>query len=71
MTLKDLVERGVIEVVHREDEDDGLAASWRLGIETVPTLLRGSERVVGWDREQWERFTSVPGLGPELPPFRP
>jgi len=36
--LQDLVARGVVSTVHREDDDDGLEASWRLGIETVPTL---------------------------------
>ncbi len=45
--LADLVERGVVATVHREDDDAGLEASWRLGIETVPTLVRGDERIVG------------------------
>jgi hypothetical protein len=56
--------------------DTDLDLSWRLGIETVPTLMRrqaGQEvaRVVGWQRGQWEELTGVTGLGPELPDQRP
>ena len=69
--LQDLVARGVISTVHREDDDDGLEASWHLGIETVPTLIRGDERIVGWSRSQWEDFTGVSGLGDGLPDYRP
>src|SRR5437660_1007629 len=69
--LDELVDKGVVSVVHREDDDGGLEASWRLGVETVPTLVRGDDRLVGWDREQWEKFTGVAGLGPGLPPYRP
>ena len=59
-----------------DGDDTGLELSFRLGIETVPTLLRvrnGAEsaRVVGWSREQWEQLTGVPGLGPSLPEHRP
>ncbi|MGY2084042.1 thioredoxin family protein [Blastococcus sp. SYSU DS0539] len=57
-------------------DDTELELSYRLGIETVPTLLRvqdGAEtaRVVGWSREQWEQLTGVTGLGAELPEHRP
>ncbi|MBV9410348.1 MAG: thioredoxin [Acidimicrobiia bacterium] len=69
--LQDLVARGVVSVVHREDDDAGLEASWQLGIETVPTLIRGDERIVGWSRSQWEEFTGVSGLGDGLPDYRP
>jgi len=69
--LSDLIARGVVTTVHREDDDAGLEASWRLGVETVPTLVRGDERIVGWDRSQWETFTGVSGLGEDLPAFRP
>jgi hypothetical protein len=69
--LTDLVERGVISTIHREDDDAGLEASWHLGIETVPTLVRGDERIVGWSRPQWEKFTGVSGLGEGLPEHRP
>jgi hypothetical protein len=69
--LTDLVERGVILTIHREDDDAGLEASWHLGIETVPTLVRGDERIVGWSRPQWEKFTGVSSLGEGLPEHRP
>ncbi|MCU1450952.1 MAG: uncharacterized protein JWP02_3122 [Acidimicrobiales bacterium] len=69
--LADLLERGVVSEVVREDDDAGLEASWRLGIETVPTLVRGPDRIVGWSRSQWEEFTGVPGLGTDLPEHRP
>ena len=59
-----------------EDDPEGLDASYRLGIETVPTLLRfagGAEldRVVGWDRAEWRRVTTVDDLGADLPEYRP
>jgi hypothetical protein len=69
--LDELVARGLVTTVHHEDDDGGLEASWRLGIETVPTLVRGDDRVVGWSRTQWEAFTGVADLGPELPEHRP
>jgi hypothetical protein len=57
-------------------DDSELEISWRLGVETVPTLLRVSggseaERVVGWLRADWERLSGVTGLGPDLPDHRP
>ena len=57
--------------------DDGeLEHSFRLGIETVPTLVRfedGEEtgRAIGWNREEWRALTATPDLGAELPEFRP
>ena len=59
-----------------DGDDTELGLSYRLGIETVPTLMRvdaGEEtaRVVGWSREQWERLTGVDGLGAGLPEHRP
>ena len=69
--LDELVARGVVSAVHHEDDDDGLEASWHLGVETVPTLVRGEDRIVGWSRAQWETFTGVVGLGPDLPEHRP
>jgi hypothetical protein len=62
---------GVVVVDDRE-----LAASWHRRIEAVPTLLRVEggeerERVLGWQRGEWERLTGVAGLGPELPEWRP
>lgn len=57
-------------------DDSDMDISWRLGIETVPTLLlmKGGEevaRTVGWDRRQWEQLTGRAGLGPGLPEQRP
>jgi hypothetical protein len=57
-------------------DDTSLTVSWHHDIETVPTLLRveageETDRIVGWDRDQWEAFTGVGGLGPDLPAFRP
>lgn len=57
-------------------DDTGLERSWRLAIETVPTLVRfeqGREtaRTEGWDRAEWERVAGVSALAPELPAFRP
>ena len=67
---------GIDVAVVREDDDEGLELSYRLGVETVPTLLMAKdgvevERIVGWDRSQWQAFTGVPGLGADLPQYRP
>jgi hypothetical protein len=58
----------------RDDRD--LEVSFALDIDTVPTLLRVAggnvvERIEGWERTQWEKFTGVDGLGPGLPDWRP
>lgn len=57
-------------------DDRDLALSWRLGITTVPTLLRwtdGAEagRTEGWLRSAWEELAGASGLGPQLPDHRP
>ncbi len=57
-------------------DDSELERSWRLGIDTVPTLLRVRdgvevERLQGWLRADWERLSGVPGLGEGLPDHRP
>ncbi len=57
-------------------DDTDLEVSYRLGIETVPTLLRienGKEtaRVVGWDRAAWRELAGLEGLGRGLPETRP
>ncbi len=57
-------------------DDRELEMSWRLQLDTVPTLLRVEqgvevERVVGWLRTSWESLTGVTGLGPDLPDHRP
>ena len=59
-----------------DHDDTELELSYRLGIETVPTLLKvedGEEtaRVVGWSRQQWEGLTGTTGLGADLPEHRP
>ncbi len=57
-------------------DDTDLTVSWHHEIETVPTLIRVEdgvevERIVGWSRDQWQRFTAVDGLGSDLPEQRP
>ncbi|MDA1101723.1 MAG: thioredoxin family protein [Proteobacteria bacterium] len=57
-------------------DDRELEASFRLEIETVPTLLRmagGREvgRLVGWERGEWREFTGIADLGGGLPGYRP
>ena len=57
-------------------DDRSLEQSWRLGIETVPTLIRleagvETRRTVGWDRTEWTRVTGLGSLGAELPDFQP
>jgi thiol-disulfide isomerase/thioredoxin len=57
-------------------DDRELEVSWRLQVQTVPTLLRVEdgaevERTEGWLRERWESLTGVGGLGAGLPEHRP
>jgi hypothetical protein len=57
-------------------DDTDLDFSWHHDLDTVPTLLRfeggeEADRIVGWDRGQWEAFTGVTGLGADLPGWRP
>ena len=57
-------------------DDTTLEQSYRLNIETVPTLIRveqGAEvaRTVGWERSEWQTVTGVESLGEGLPDFRP
>lgn len=58
----------------RDDRD--LELSYRLNIETVPTLIAcadgGEEqRLVGWLAADWRRLTGLPALGESLPDFSP
>jgi hypothetical protein len=85
--LADLARRETLIVYSQDDpafppgvgarDDTSLGVSWHHAIETVPTLLRvgadGREtgRIVGWQREEWEKFTGCTGLGPGLPDWRP
>ncbi|MBI3376000.1 MAG: thioredoxin family protein [Betaproteobacteria bacterium] len=57
-------------------DDRELGASFRHGIEIVPTLIRfedGKEvaRTEGWDMKDWRRVTGIADLGEGLPPLRP
>lgn len=57
-------------------DDTSLERSYRLHIETVPTLIRVEEgreveRIAGWNRREWEAFTGVENLGETLPEHRP
>ena len=57
-------------------DDRSLETSYRLRIETVPTLIRvvgGRERAraVGWERDEWRTLTGLASLGGELPAYRP
>ena len=57
-------------------DDRLLEASYRLHIETVPTLIkveggREQARVSGWARDEWRALTGLAGLGSELPVYRP
>ena len=57
-------------------DDRELEHSYRLGIETVPTLLcvqggREVGRAIGWHRGEWEDLSGSPGLGAGLPESRP
>ena len=60
----------------RPVDDTDLDVSYRLEIETVPTLLSveaGTEsgRIVGWSRDEWRAFTGCDDLGAALPEYRP
>ncbi len=57
-------------------DDTALEASFRLGVEIVPTLVRiegGREtaRAVGWNRDEWRALTGIADLGADLPENRP
>jgi hypothetical protein len=57
-------------------DDTELEVSAALDLDTVPTLIRvegGTEvdRIVGWSRPHWEKFTGVEPLGDGLPEQRP
>ncbi len=57
-------------------DDRTLKISFDLEIETVPTLIRHEsgqevERVVGWNRTDWQRVTAIADLGEELPAHQP
>ncbi len=56
--------------------DSTLEISYKLSIETVPTLIRhkaGKEtaRSVGWVRKEWRDLLGLPTFGENLPDFKP
>ncbi len=57
-------------------DDRELEFSYRRQIEIVPTLIRikagqETERLVGWQRDDWRRLTAMLALGEDLPEFSP
>ena len=57
-------------------DDTALQHSYRLGITTVPTLIRYENnaeisRIEGWDRADWQRVTGIEFLGNDLIAYRP
>ena len=57
-------------------DDRSLEVSFRLNIETVPTLIQMKtgvevDRTVGWHRGDWRRLTGLANLGDDLPELRP
>ena len=85
--LRQLADGGAALAVYSQDDptfpgdvethdDRDLEVSYRLRVETVPTLARvvGGrvvDRTEGWERAAWERVATRAGLGVSLPPFRP
>lgn len=65
--------RGVDKLV----DDTQLEYSYQHHIEIVPTLLRlngadkDSDRIYGWDKQQWQTFTGIADLGASLVDFKP
>ena len=55
-----------LEGIAQRIDDGELEQSYRQNIEIVPTLIRHDEdeqRIVGWDKQQWQEFTGIPELG--------
>ena len=64
------------ESVANVGDDRDLEQSWRLQIETVPTVIRRTnqaetERMVGWDKSGWVDLMGLTAVDSDLPPFRP
>jgi thiol-disulfide isomerase/thioredoxin len=85
--LKELEQAGKTISVYYQDASDFLSvanviddreleASYRLNIETVPTLVtfsggEESGRLIGWAREEWRTSLGLESLGEGLPDWRP
>jgi len=83
----ELQQRGDLKAIYSQDNpafpagldvaDDGkLEASFHLGTDIVPTLIRREDgretaRVIGWHRGEWQNITGVNDLGCDLPDERP
>ena len=77
--LSQLAEIGILKTVYSQDnpdfpslgitkDDSELELSFKLKIETVPTLLKVSNgeetsRIVGWLKQEWEDFCEIKDLG--------
>ncbi len=62
--------------IGRVIDDHELERSFRLNVETVPTLIRLKggrevERTVGWDRAEWIRLAGAAAAGDGLPAWQP
>ncbi|MAJ55059.1 MAG: thiol reductase thioredoxin [Gammaproteobacteria bacterium TMED107] len=63
-----------LEEINQRIDDGELEQSYRQNIEIVPTLIRHDEdeqRIVGWEKQQWQEFTGIPELGAGLIDFKP
>ena len=85
--LASIHQAGVPLVVYSQDDptfpsgvtvvdDSALEVSFGLRVEVVPTLVRvtdgkPAQRVEGWVRQEWQTLTGLPGLGTDLPAWRP
>jgi thiol-disulfide isomerase/thioredoxin len=59
--LTHLVQTSQVNIVVSQVDDRDLEFSWRLQLETVPTLVRfvdgaETERIIGWNAAQWSQF---------------
>ena len=57
-------------------DDTGLETSYRLDVETVPTLIRWQngrevDRAIGWNKAEWRGLTGIENLGADLPDNQP
>lgn len=85
--LVELQERGRPLTVYVQDDatytqatnafdDRSLEVSFKLSIETVPTLIEyrdgvEARRIIGWERNEWRHLTGIAELGEGLPGYRP